>query len=125
MACITKKRGKLAIDFYDQHGKRRLKTLKEGTTKVHAKKVLREIEDMIERGTYLPREGIPTFEKVAGSWLEYKKPNIRPSTHEQYRGHVDNYLMPYFGNTKINRINFNAIEKFITDCRDKGVSHLP
>jgi len=122
MACITKKRGKLAIDFYDQHGKRRLKTLKEGTTKAQAKKVLREIEDMIERGTYLPREGIPTFEKVAGSWLEYKKPNIRPSTHEQYQGHVNNHLTPYFGNTKINRVNFNAIEKFIIHCRDKGVT---
>ena len=122
MACITKKRGRMIIDFYDQNGRRRLKTLPEGTTKTKARKALREIEDYVDRGTYLPREGIPTFEKVAGSWLEYKKPNIRPSTHEQYQGHVKNHLAPYFGNIKINRVNFNAIEKFNIHCRDKGVT---
>ena len=30
MACITKKRGRMVIDFYDQNGKRRLKTLPKG-----------------------------------------------------------------------------------------------
>lgn len=121
MACITKKRGKLVIDFYDQHGKRRLKTLKEGTTKKEAKKILREIEEQIERGVYLSRAGIPSFEKVAKDWLEYKKPNIRESTFEQYRGHVENHLTPYFGITKINRINFNSIEKFIPHATGQGV----
>ncbi|MFC1890868.1 tyrosine-type recombinase/integrase [Thermodesulfobacteriota bacterium] len=114
MACITKKRGKLVIDFYDQHGKRRLKTLPVGTTKTQAKKELRDIEQMVERGTYLPREGIPIFEKVAEDWLEYKKPNIRHSTFQQYRGHVNNHLIPYFGTTKINRMNFSSIEKFMS-----------
>jgi len=121
MACITKKRGKLVIDFYDQHGKRRLKTLPEGISKKEAKKILREIEHEVERGAYLPREGTPTFEKVAEDWLKYKKPNIRQSTYEQYRGHVDNHLTPYFGVTKINRINFNSIEKFISYATDQGV----
>ena len=114
MACITKKRGKMVIDFYDQHGKRRLKTLPKGTTKTQAKKVLREIEGMVERGTYLPMAGIPTFSKVAEDWLKYKKPNIRCSTFEQYQGHIINHLTPYFGNTRINRVNFNAVEKFIS-----------
>ena len=114
MACITKKRNKLVIDFYDQHGKRRLKTLPDGTTKTQAKKELRDIEQMVERGAYLPREGIPIFEKVAEDWLEYKKPNIRHSTFRQYKGHVDNHLIPYFGTTKINRMNFSSIEKFMS-----------
>ena len=39
MACVTTKRGRLVLDFYDQHGKRRLKTLKEGTTKKEAKTI--------------------------------------------------------------------------------------
>ncbi len=118
---MTTKRGRLVIDFYDQHGKRRLKTLPKGTTKTQAKKVLREIEEMVERGTYLPMGRIPTFAKVAKDWLKYKEPNIRHSTFEQYQGHIRNHLLPYFGNTKINRINFNAIEKFIAYGREKGI----
>ena len=44
MACIRERRNRLVIDFYDQHGKRRWKTLKEGTTQRDARKALREIE---------------------------------------------------------------------------------
>ena len=33
MACLRKRRGRWVIGFYDQFGKRRWKTLKEGTTK--------------------------------------------------------------------------------------------
>ena len=76
MACITKKRGKLVIDFYDQHGKRRLKTLPDGTSKTKAKKVLREIENMVERAAYLPRAGIPTFKSVSEDWLKYKRHSV-------------------------------------------------
>ena len=47
MACITKRRGRWVIDFYDQHGKRRWKTLKAGTTKKQARDELRDIEDKL------------------------------------------------------------------------------
>ena len=121
MACLTKKHGKLVIDFYDQHGKRRLVTLPEGISRKDARKRLVEIEAQVERGTYLPKSKIPTFSEVAENWLKYKKPNIRHSTYEQYKGHVRNHLSPYFGNTKINHINFNAIEKYITAATNKAV----
>ena len=80
MACITKKKyrdkGKrtireaLVIDFYDQHGKRRIKTLPDGISKRDARKILREVESEVERGAYLPKTGIPTFAKVADDWLK-------------------------------------------------------
>jgi integrase len=114
MACITKKRGRLVIDLYDQHGKRRLKTLPEGISKKNARKILQETEEQVERGNYLPKSRIPVFSKVAEDWLKYKRPNIRHSTYEQYRGHVRNHLIDYFGNTKINQINFDAVEKYIS-----------
>ncbi len=122
MACITKKHGKLVIDFYDQHGKRRLKTLPEGTTKTEARKELRKIEDQIERGTYLSRIQVPAFSDLAEDWLEYRKANIRHSTFEQYRGHVVNHLNPYFGLTRVSKINFNAVEKFVSHQTTRGVS---
>jgi hypothetical protein len=119
MACITKKRGKLVVDFYDQHGKRRLKSLPAGISKRKAKGILREIEGMVERGAFIPTDKVPTFSEVANSWLKYKRPNLRHSTFDQYRGHVRNHLSPYFGNTKINRINFNAVEKFISHATEQ------
>jgi len=122
MACITTKRGRKVIDFYDQHGKRRLKTLPKGTTMKEARRQLREIEAEVDRGTYLPKAGIPAFEKVADDWLEYKGANVRPSTLEQYKGHVENHLKPFFGKGKINRINFSSVEKFAADCRKKEIT---
>ena len=55
----------MVIDFYDQHGKRRLKTLAKGTTKKQARKILHSIIKDIENGTYLPEGKVPTFADVA------------------------------------------------------------
>jgi integrase len=122
MACITIKRDRLVIDFYDQHGRRRLKTLPKGTTKGTARKVLREIEHEIERRTFLTTGNTPIFSDVAKNWLKYKKPNIRHTTFLQYEGHINNHLTPYFGATKINRINFNTIGKYISDASERKVT---
>ncbi len=126
MACITKKRGKLVIDFYDQHGKRRLKTLPEGTTKKDARKVLHGILKQIEHGTYLPDKRIPTFSKVADQWLEHKKLNIREHTYTSYECQVRNNLKPFFGETKISRINYDSISRFISheDSRGASIYHI-
>lgn len=121
MACVTTKRGRLVIDFYDQRGKRRLKTMPDGSTKKAARQELRRIEREVERGSYIPRAQVPSFEKVAGDWLKYKKPNIRHSTFKQYEGHVNNHLIPFFGTTPMNRINFNSIERFMAHATDQGV----
>ena len=122
MACIRERRDKLVIDFYDQHGKRRWKTLKEGTTQRDARKALREIEEAIEKGSYLAPTDVPGFSKVAEAWLKIKKPNIRHSTYGQYAGHVENHLTPYFGITQISRINYDSIERYMQHCQDEGMS---
>lgn len=122
MACITEKHGKPVIDFYDQHGKRRLKTLRKGISKKDARRELRRIEQEVERGTYLPKANIPAFKDLAEDWLKYKKPNIRHSTYEQYRGHVENHLTPYFGSTPITRINFNSVEGFMAHATDQEMN---
>ena len=136
VACITKKkytdratgelREALVIDFYDQHGKRRLKTLPVGTTKKAARKILHETLKEVEHGIYLPDRKIPTFKEVADRWLEYKKMNIREHTYEGYQGHVKNNLKPFFGETKITRMNYNSITKFAAheDARGASVHHV-
>ena len=77
MACITKRRKRWVIDFYDQHGKRRWKTMPEGSTKKQARDELRAIEDQVSKGSYIPSRKMPDFSKVADMWLALKKPNIR------------------------------------------------
>ena len=65
MACGTKKRGKLCIDFRDQHGKRRLKTLPKGTSMKEAKTRLEEIKRMVAKETFLGRSEGPAFSGIA------------------------------------------------------------
>jgi hypothetical protein len=91
MACVTKKKGKpgrWCIDFYDQHGKRRLKVLPEGTTKAEARDVLRDIEDQVGKSMFMPTKQVPTFSGVARDWIEHKRLNLRETTWEIYEGHV-------------------------------------
>jgi hypothetical protein len=86
MACISKRRGRLVIDFYDQTGKRRWETLEKGISKKNARKRLGEIERMIEKRTFIPSRKAPGFSEVADSWLAMKKLNLRHSTYDQYSG---------------------------------------
>ena len=50
MACIAGRRGRYVINFYDNQGKRRWETLLKGTTQSNEGRVLREIEEKIEKG---------------------------------------------------------------------------
>jgi integrase len=116
MACISKRRGRYILDFYDHNGKRRWITLPAGTTKKKAKEKLREVEDQIARGVFIPDKKIPMFKEVAIDWLQFKKPDIRPATVEMYEGHIKNHLLG-FASTPINRISTKQIERFISKRR--------
>ena len=120
MACISKRRGRWVIDFYDQYGKRHWETLKEGTTKERAKKRLREIEDSVDKGNYIPPKTVPLFSEVAKDWIEYKRPRLRETTWEVYEGHVRNHFNDLNG-LRINRISIAGVEKFITDKQAQGI----
>ena len=121
MACISKRRGRWVIDFYDQYGKRRWKTLPEGTTKGQAKNELRAIEDLLSKGVYLPHAKTPTFSELAHNWIGYKRPKLRETTWEVYEGHVRNHFHDLNG-LKKNRITIPTIEQFITDRQMAGMN---
>ncbi|MHC5074592.1 MAG: tyrosine-type recombinase/integrase, partial [Planctomycetota bacterium] len=123
MACVTKKKGRWAVDFYDQYGKRRLKMLPKGATKTQAKKLLREIEEQVDKRTFLPTKNVPLFSEVAENWLEYKKPNLRHSTWSVYEGHTRNHFHD-LAHLKINRITVARIEKYITDRQNQEMNVL-
>ncbi|PQP35639.1 site-specific integrase [Desulfobacteraceae bacterium SEEP-SAG9] len=128
MACIKKRHYKIGewryvIDFYDNQGKRQRQTLKKGTTKKAARDKLREIEDQLAKGVYLPDKKIPLFKEVAKDWLEHKKPNLRESTWSVYEGHTRKHFKE-FDKIKINRITTARVERFITDRQKEGMHIL-
>ena len=121
MACVTQKRGRWIVDFYDLDGKRRAKFLPKGATKKQAKKLLREIEVQLEKDIFLPKHKTPNFGKIAEKWLEYKKPNLRASTWSVYEGHTRNHFND-LKNLPINKITTARIEKFIFDRQKIGMN---
>jgi len=123
MACITKRRGRYVLDFYDQDGKRQRITLDEGTTKKEARDQLREMEDKVSRRTYVPAKRAKTFKEVAGKWLEYKKPKVRISTWGGYVGHLKNHFKEW-ENSRIDRLTTADVEKLITAMQKTGMNIL-
>lgn len=119
MACITKRRGRYVIDFYDQTGKRRWKTLKAGTTKAKAKQELRNIENLVSKRVYLPEKNMPLFSEVAKDWLEYKKPNLRETTWAVCGYHVNKHFSE-LNSLPINRVTTPVIEKWISKRQNGG-----
>ena len=113
MACIAKRRGRYVIDFYDNTGKRRWKTLPKDARKKDANKALRDIEDLLEKGVYRPDRKIPTFKAVGADWLEQKRFNIRESTWNMYERHLKIHFEE-IDNLRINRINIATVERFIS-----------
>ena len=111
MATIAKRRGRYVLDYYDNKGKRRWQTLPKGTTLKAAKRELREVEEKLDKGVFIPIRKVPTFKQVAGDWAKYKKPNVRANTFHMYRGHIDNHF-GFINNKKINRIMVATVEKF-------------
>ena len=123
MACIAKRRGRYVIDFYDNHGKRRWKTLPKDARKKDAHKTLRDIEDQLMKGVYLPAKQIPTFNEVAKDWIIHKKVNLRASTWSVYEGHTRNHFND-LSDLKINRISTPRIEKYISSRMEEGMNIL-
>lgn len=121
MAKVAKRRNRYVLDFYDNQGKRRRKTLPAGTTLKKAKEKLREIEEQVCRGNWLPETKIPLFKDVAKDWLEHKKLSIRASTWAAYDGHTRNHFAD-FDNLKINRITTAMIEKWMNVKISDGVN---
>lgn len=54
-----------------------------------------------------------TFCEVFGQWLEYKKPNIKPSTRSRYLYLAQTHILPEFGNLQIKNIGRQQLNDFV------------
>jgi len=121
MACVTKRRGRYVIDFYDQYGKRTRKTLRRGTTKEAARGMLRDIEEKVGRGVYVPDKQVKAFRELADKWIEYKQTRIRITTWNVCKGHLQHHFTE-LNDKRIDRITKATVEAFITARQAAGVS---
>jgi integrase len=121
MACIAKRRGRYVIDFYDNTGKRRWKTLPKDARKKDANRALRDIEAKLEKGIYLPDKNVPTFKIVGIDWLQHKTLNVRESTSVMYERHLRLHFNE-INKLKINRITIATVEKFISKRQKDGMN---
>jgi integrase len=117
MACVKQRNGRLVLDFYDQHNKRVVQRLPEGTTKGRAQKKLAEIIMQLEKGNFIPKKSVPTFQKVSDDWLKVKVSNIRHTTFAMYEGYLKHYLLPHIGALPINRVTVTTIEKLVPQIK--------
>jgi len=76
---------------------------------------------LVRKGIYLPDKKVPLFSKVAQDWLRHKKANVRASTWNMYRGHLEHH----FGSVdsiKVNRITPAKVEEFISEKQEDGMN---
>ena len=109
------------IRYTDQHGRRGWESLPKGSTKRHAQKRRREIEDSVEKKTFKRPTEIPPFKEVAKQWLETKGGDLRHSTYSQYQGHITNHLNPYFGDVRCDEVSLDLVEKFVSERKGAGM----
>jgi integrase len=106
---------------FTAYGKRRFVSL--GTvTSGEAERELRHVLSDVERGTWTPQGGaeappepepIPTFHAFAEEWWTRHSVHITAGTQADYRWRLQVHLLPWFGEMPLNRITFDAVERYV------------
>ncbi|GGF24287.1 site-specific integrase [Halobacillus andaensis] len=107
---------------YDQAGKRVKKTRTvKAKNKTEAKKLLAEFVTEIEAGAYIDPSKMK-FESFVSEWKEkYAKKHLAPKTIETYSYPLRNYLIPTFGQLKLDEIKPIRIINYLDSLGHDGV----
>ena len=66
----------------------------------------------------------PTFKQYAQKWYElYKKPSVQPATLNAYNAQMNNHIIPYFGEMRIDEINTDDLQRFFVSKADMSASY--
>ena len=56
-------------------------------------------------------------------WFEhYAKVKVRPSSHQTYRGYIDNHIKPNIGKIQLEKLTSLELQKFYKKLLEKGVA---
>ena len=101
---------------------RDFKTLPEHFTQKQADKAMRELQAEFNNGTYVENNDI-TVAEYFNDWLAtYIVPHKSPTTAHTYDYNVRNYILPKFGNLKLQDLNTIEIQKWFNSLKVSPLS---
>jgi integrase len=96
------------------------KTMTEGATKKDAEEMLRYMLTELDNQTYVKDTNI-TVTKYFKEWLEtYISPHKSPTTIDSYDYNVQHYILPKFGNLKLQNLSTIEIQKWFNELAVKS-----
>jgi len=110
--------------YINHRGKR--KSIKAGT-KVQAEKLKKKTEEAIaadKLGLDDDTSTVPTFKDWAEKFMKtYSKQNHKAATRRSFRGVLDHYLLPEFGNKRLDKIDRDDVRNFLYRLLDADKKH--
>jgi integrase len=105
---------------YDGNGKRRRRTVY-GQTKREAQQELRELQTKVDIGQSVDASKI-TVSEYLDHWLSRVKSTVATHTYLPYKQHVEKYLKPKIGGTKLTALAAVHVEQLYSELAEAGVS---
>jgi integrase len=103
-------------------GKRKQTTKRGFETKKEAEKYANEIENQVNKGTYIVDSKMPLSEYLY-QWLDLSaKRKVRDTTFSNYKRSIDKRIIPVLGNINLGDLKVAHCEKFIKNLIEEGLS---
>jgi hypothetical protein len=109
-------------DYFDQAGKRRLKTFK---TRKAADAWLVAARGEVAQGTHTPASASPTVAQAGEDWIaQGETDGLERSTLAQYRQHLDYHIKPFIGAVRLAELTPAMVQDFRNTLIREGRSRV-
>jgi integrase len=122
-------KGKWAIEYYDETGKRKRKVIEKTGEKPDggwyeaAKKEYRSVKNALDKGEPLPfTVSKKTFAQMAEKYWETCRGTWSPIEALRVRGMLDHHLLPFFGAMKLAKIRRVHIDEYVALRQQEGTA---
>ncbi len=96
------------------NGKRVYRTVgrsQDGCKRADAERELQNVLADINRGHHAEPDEV-TFHEFASEWLHRREPELKPSTHAEYKDMIELHLSPYFGDYLLSQITLEHVDAY-------------
>ena len=108
-------------DYFDQHGKRRLKTFKQKKEADACVAARREVQ----QGTHSPASISISVVEAGEMWIaESRADGLERGTIRQYRQHLDYHITPLIGAVKLSELSVASVKEFRARADQEGRSRV-